>query len=88
MRLRFKFALNRERALREIIRQLQQQAGRRIRQDERLADLEVFDDEGFALKQLHTGFEHHFDKTCGGKDDEVFDTMILQEGHVAIVESS
>src|SRR5208283_166353 len=83
----FELALNQERALVWIIRQLQvQSGGRRIGKDQRFANLKVFDDEWASIKQLHTRFEHHFHKRGRGKYDQVLYPVILQKDHMSIIE--
>src|SRR6516164_5196156 len=69
-----------------IVRQLHFQPRNRIRQNKRLADFKILDDEGPPVEQLRPGFQHYFDKASGWKYDEILDLVILQKGHLPAIQ--
>ena len=68
------------------IGQLQMHARDRLRQDERLANLEILDHERPPFEKLHAGLQHHFDEARRGKDDVALHLVILEKSHVPAVE--
>src|ERR1700730_12315113 len=79
-------ALDQERALIRIIRELYVKARNGIRQNERLSNLQILDNERSTLEELHACFQRHVDKRRGGKHDQILDLVILQKGHVPAIE--
>src|SRR5262245_1220814 len=77
---------DRENAFVRVIRQLHFQSRNRIRQNERFTNFKILNGEGPPIEQLRAGFQHYFNKTGRRKYDEIFDLVILQEGHLSAIE--
>jgi hypothetical protein len=75
-------ALNGESSVVRRVGDLQLHGGRRIREEERFANLEILDRERPSFEQLHPGFKGYFDEGGGRENEMVLDLMILQESHV------
>src|SRR5260221_11252792 len=79
-------ALDQERALIRIIRELHVKPRNGIRQNERLANLQILDNERSTLEELQTCFPRHIDEGRGGKHGQILDLVILQKGHVPAIQ--
>src|SRR4051794_12436917 len=79
-------ALDTERPIGRLIGDLDLNATGRVRENERFANLKIFDHKRLPLKKLNAGFQDQLDESRRWKNDVVFDLVIFEERHVPAVE--
>src|SRR4051812_19334849 len=79
-------ALDRESPIRRFVRNLQLNSSGGVRQNERFADLKIFDDKRPPFEELHAGFEGELNKSCGRKNNVALYLVILEESHVPAIQ--
>src|SRR5215218_7447306 len=82
----FESALNREAALVRLVRELNLNTARLLRQNQRLPNFEILHDERASLEELDPGFECHFDEGRGWENHVALHLVVFQEGHVPAVQ--
>src|SRR6476659_4689898 len=78
-------ALNRERSIARLVRNLDVNAGGRFRQNKRFANLKLLDRKRSAFEKLRAGLNYEINKSRGWKNNMGLDLVIFKEHHVTAV---